>query len=46
MKRKGKVPVKEQVEKPIKKKTVSKAKETQKMLKWIKTNANKLKWAK
>jgi hypothetical protein len=32
MKKKGKAPAKKQVEKPIKKKTMSKAKETQKML--------------
>jgi uncharacterized protein YdaL len=46
MKRKGQVPIVEHVEKPIKKKTTSKVKETQKMLQWIKMNANEFKWAK
>jgi hypothetical protein len=45
MKRKGKVLTKEQVEKHVKKKTMSQAKETQKMLQWINMNANKFKWA-
>jgi len=46
MKRKGKAPIVEHVEKHDKKKTMSKAKETQKMLQWIKMNANEFKWAK
>jgi hypothetical protein len=46
MKRKGKVLVEEHVEKLVKKKTMFKAKETQKMLQWIKMNTNELKLAK
>jgi hypothetical protein len=46
MKQKGKTLVKKQVEKPIKKKPVSKAKESQKMLQWMMMDSNKLKWAK
>jgi hypothetical protein len=46
MKQKGKAHVKEHVEKSIKKKQVSKAKESQKMLYWMKMDSNKLKWAK
>jgi len=45
MKRKNKVPIEERVEKPIKKKLVSKAKESQKMLqliRWTPTNSNGL----
>ncbi len=45
MKRKGKALVKEDVEKHVKKKTTFKAKETQKMLQWIKMDTNELKWA-
>ncbi len=45
MKQKGKVPIKEHVEKPIKKKPMSKAKESQKMLQWMKVDSNELKWA-
>jgi hypothetical protein len=41
MKQKGKALVKEQVEKPIK--SVSKAKENQKMLQWMKMDSNELK---
>ncbi len=40
---KGKAFVEEQVEKLIKKKTMSKAKEIQKMLEWIKMNTNEFK---
>jgi hypothetical protein len=40
MKQKGKVPVKEHVEKPM-----SKAKESQRMLQWMKIDSNKFKWA-
>ncbi len=46
MKKKGKAPIEEHVERLVKKKTAFKAKETQKMLQWIKMNANKLKRAK
>ncbi len=46
MKRKSKTPIEEQVDKPIKKKPMSKAKESQTMLRWMKLNSNKLKWAK
>jgi hypothetical protein len=44
MKRKGKVPIEEQVEKPIKKKPMSKAKESLKMFQWMKMDSNKHKW--
>ncbi len=46
IKKKGKVPIEEYVEKLIKKKTMFKVKETQKMLQWITVNANELKWVK
>jgi hypothetical protein len=46
MKKKGKTPIKQHVERHVKKQTTFKAKETQKMLQWIKMNANKLKWTK
>jgi hypothetical protein len=46
MKKKGKTPIEEHVERLVFKKTTFKTKETQKMLQWIKMNANKLKWAK
>ncbi len=46
MKWRGNVHVEEQVEKPIKKKPMSKAKESQKMLRWMKMDSNKPKWAK
>jgi hypothetical protein len=45
MKWKGKVLVEEHVEKLVKKKPMSKVKENQKMLQWIKMDSNKLKWA-
>jgi hypothetical protein len=45
MKRKGKAPIKEPVEKLVKKKPMSKVKESQKMLQWMKMDSNKLKWA-
>jgi hypothetical protein len=45
MKQKGKVPIEKQVEKPIKKKPMSKAKESQKMLRWMKVDSNEIKWA-
>jgi hypothetical protein len=45
MRRKGKAPIKEHVEKLVKKKPVSKAKESQKMLQWMKMDSNELKWA-
>jgi hypothetical protein len=45
MKQKGKAPVEEEVEKLVKKKPMSKAKESQKMLRWMKMNANEFKWA-
>jgi hypothetical protein len=44
MKHKGKVLVKEHVEKLIKKKPMFKAKGSQKMLEWMKMDSNKLKW--
>jgi hypothetical protein len=44
MKRKGKLLTKEHVDKHVKKKTMSKVKETQKMPQWIKMNTNKFKW--
>jgi hypothetical protein len=46
MKRKGKVLIEEQVEKHVKKKPMSKAKESQKMLQWMKMDSNELKWVK
>ncbi len=46
MKQKGKMLAKEQVEKHVKKKLVSKGKERQKMLQWMKMDSIKLKWAK
>ncbi len=45
MKQKGKMLVEEHVEKHVKK-TMSKAKESQKMLKWMKMDCNELKWVK
>lgn len=45
MKRKCKALAKEHVEKHGKKKTMFKAKETQKMLQWMKMDSNELKWA-
>jgi hypothetical protein len=45
MKWKGKALVEEHVEKHVKKKPMSKVKENQKMLQWIKMDSNKLKWA-
>ncbi len=45
MKRKGKAPIEEQVEKLVKKKLVSEAKESQKMLQWMKMDSNEPKWA-
>jgi hypothetical protein len=45
MKRKGKVLVEEHVEKLVKKKTMSKAKKSQKMLQWMKMDSNEFKWA-
>jgi hypothetical protein len=45
MKRKGKTPIEEHVEKLVKKKLVSKVKESQKLLQWMKMDSNKLKWA-
>jgi hypothetical protein len=44
MKWKGKVHLKKHVEKLVKKNSVSKAKESQKMLQWMKMASNKLKW--
>jgi hypothetical protein len=44
--KKNKAFAEEWVEKPIKKKTMFKAKETQKMLQWMKMDSNKLKRAK
>jgi len=44
MKRKDKAFVKEHVEKLVKKKTMSKVKESQKMLQWMKMDSNELKW--
>ncbi len=44
MKQKGKAHVKAQVEKLVKKKTMPNAKESQKMLQWIKMDSKKLKW--
>jgi hypothetical protein len=46
MKQKGKGPIEEHVEKLVKKKTMSKVKESQKMLQWMKMDSNKLKWVK
>jgi hypothetical protein len=45
MKRKRKAPIEEQVEKHVKNILVSKAKESQKMLQWMKMDSNELKWA-
>ncbi len=45
MKQKDKALAKEQVEKLVKKKTMSKVKESQKMLQWMKMDSNELKWA-
>jgi hypothetical protein len=45
VKQKGKAHVKEQVEKPTKKKPMFKVKESQKMLHWMKMDSNELKWA-
>jgi hypothetical protein len=45
MKRKGKAPIEEQVEKLVKKKLVFEAKESQKMLQWMKMDSNEPKWA-
>ncbi len=45
MKWKGKALVEEHVEKLVKKKTMSKAKKSQKMLQWMKMDSNELKWA-
>jgi hypothetical protein len=46
MKRKGKTLVQEKVEKPIKNKPMSKVKESQKMLLWMKMDSSKLKGVK
>ncbi len=46
MKRKRKVLVEEQIEKPIKKIPTSKAKGAQKMLQWMKMDLDNYKWAK
>jgi hypothetical protein len=46
MKQKGKMLVEEHVEKHVKKKPMSKVKESQKMLKWMKMDYNELKWVK
>jgi hypothetical protein len=45
MKQKGKMPIEKQVDKHVQKKLVSKAKENQKMLQWMKMNSNEFKWA-
>jgi hypothetical protein len=45
MKQRGKTHLQEHVEKPIKKKPMSKAKESQKMLQWMKMDSNEFKWA-
>jgi hypothetical protein len=45
MKWKGKAPIEQQVEKHVKKKPMSKVKDSQKMLQWMKMDCNKLKWA-
>jgi hypothetical protein len=45
MKRKGKVLIKEHIEKHVKKKPMSKVNESQKMLQWMKMDSNQLKWA-
>ncbi len=42
---KSKAHVEEQVEKLVKKKLVSKVKESQKMLQWMEMDSNELKWA-
>jgi hypothetical protein len=42
---KGKALVEKHVEKHVKKKTMFKGKETQKMLQWMKMDSNDLKWA-
>ncbi len=44
MKQKGKAPIKERVGKCVKKKLMSKVKESNKMLQWMKMAWNKLKW--
>jgi hypothetical protein len=46
MKRKSKVPIKQQVDTHVKKKPMSKVKETQKMLQWMKMDSSEFKWAK
>jgi hypothetical protein len=43
MKRKGKVLIEEHVEKLVKKKLMSKVKESQKMLQWMKMDSNEFK---
>jgi hypothetical protein len=45
MKQKNKTRVEEQVEKLVKKKPMSKAKESHKMLQWMKMDSYKFKWA-
>jgi hypothetical protein len=45
MKQKSKALIEEHVEKLVKKKPMSKAKENQKMLQWMKMDSNELKWA-
>jgi hypothetical protein len=45
MKQKSKTCVEKQVEKLVKKKPMSKAKESHKMLQWMKMDSNKFKWA-
>jgi hypothetical protein len=44
MKRKGKAPLEEYVEKHVTKKITSKEKESQKMVQWMKMDSNELKW--
>jgi hypothetical protein len=45
MKWRGKVHVEKHVEKLVQKKPMSKVKESQKMLQWMKMEANEFKWA-
>ncbi len=45
VKQKGKAHVKEQVEKLVKRKPMSKVKNSQKMLQWMKMDSNEFKWA-
>jgi hypothetical protein len=45
MKQKGKAFIEKHVEKLVKKNSMSKVKESEKMLQWMKMDSNELKWA-